>query len=311
VDVHRAARLAGDRLGHEGGEHVVAHRRFSERALEEEDLVGELQRVVVEEVDLHLASADLVDQRVHVQLHLLAVGVDILEQRVELVHGVDRIRLARGLGAPAAADRGLQRHVGVGVAGDEVELQLGGHDRVPALGIEQVADPAQHRTRRERHHLAVLVVAVVDDLRGRVGRPRHDAHGGRVGAQVHVAVGGVDHVVVRAFFGEFPRHAHGDHRLGQPHAAVLGEFLAGQDLAARHARQVGDEAFDLGDAALVEPVFEVAEGEVLAGVHGGVPGSSRGADRNGHAPPERLGVRVPVPPVVGTAQRLGGRCRSR
>ena len=29
VHVHRAARLAGDRLGHEGGEHVVAHRRLA------------------------------------------------------------------------------------------------------------------------------------------------------------------------------------------------------------------------------------------------------------------------------------------
>jgi hypothetical protein len=32
----------------------------------------------------HLAGADLVDQRVDVELHLLAVVVDVLEQRVEL-----------------------------------------------------------------------------------------------------------------------------------------------------------------------------------------------------------------------------------
>ena len=133
VHVHRAARLAGDRLGHEGGEHVVAQRRLAHRALEEEHLVGQAQRVGVEEVDLHLPGADLVDQRVDVQLHLLAVVVDVLEQRVELVHGVDRIGLARGLGAAAAADRRLQRHVGVGVARDQVELELGRDHRRPSL----------------------------------------------------------------------------------------------------------------------------------------------------------------------------------
>ena len=41
VHVHRAARLAGDRLGHEGGVHVVAQRRLAHRALEEEHLVGQ------------------------------------------------------------------------------------------------------------------------------------------------------------------------------------------------------------------------------------------------------------------------------
>jgi hypothetical protein len=89
VHVHRAAGLAGDRLGHEGGEHVVAQRRLAHRALEQEHLVGQAQRVGVEEVDLHLPGADLVDQRVDVELHLLAVVVHVLEQRVELVDRVD------------------------------------------------------------------------------------------------------------------------------------------------------------------------------------------------------------------------------
>ena len=154
----------------------MPQRRLAHRALEEEDLVGQAERVGVEEVDLHLAGADLVDQRVDVQLHLLAVVVDVLEQRVELVDRVDRVGLARGLGAAAAADRRLQRHVGIGVARDEIELELGRDHRLPALGGVQVADAAQHRARREGHQLAFAVVAVVDHLRGRVGRPGHDAH---------------------------------------------------------------------------------------------------------------------------------------
>ena len=91
---------------------------------------------------------------------------------------------------------------------------------------------AQHRARRVGDQLAVTVEAVVQHLRGRVGRPGHDAHRARVGAQVHVAVGGVDHVVVRAFLGNSPVTPIATIASGT-HAAVLGEFLARQDLAAR------------------------------------------------------------------------------
>jgi hypothetical protein len=90
----------------------------------------------------------------------------------------------------------------------------------------------------------------VDDLRRRVGGPGHDAHGGRVGPQVHVAVGRADDVVVRPFLGELAGHAHRHHGLGQAHAAVFGELLARQDLAARHAGEVGHQALDLGDAVV-------------------------------------------------------------
>jgi len=224
-------------------------------------------QVGVEEVDLHLSGADFVDQRVHVQLHLVAVVVDVLEQRVELVDRVDGISLARGFRAAAAAHRRLERHVGVGVAGHQVELELRRHHRVPALGGEQVADAAQHRAGGEGHQLAIAVVAVVHHLGGGVGGPGHDAHGGRVRPQVHVVVHRADHVVVRALFRELAGHAHGDDRLGQPHAAVFGELLPGQDLAAGHTGQVGHQAFDLGDVMLVEPVFELEEIEMFFAGH--------------------------------------------
>ena len=210
------------------------------------------------------------DQRVDVELHLLAVVVHVFEQGVELVDGVDRVRLARGLAAPAAPDRGLQRHVGVGVARHQVELQLGRHDGLPALGVEQLAHVAQHRARRKGHAHTVAVVAVVDDLRRGVGGPGHDAHGGRVRAQVHVAVRGRDDVVVGPLFRELARHAHGHDGFGQAHAAVFVELLTRQDLAARHAREVGHQALDLGDAVAVQPLLQVAEGELVSGGHGHV-----------------------------------------
>jgi hypothetical protein len=44
----------------------VLHRRLAQRALEQEGLVGELQRVAVVEVDLHLRRTRLVGQGVDV-----------------------------------------------------------------------------------------------------------------------------------------------------------------------------------------------------------------------------------------------------
>jgi hypothetical protein len=57
VDVHGAARLALDRLGHEGGKAVVAQRGLADQAFEEEDLVGQTHRVAMREVDLDLSRA--------------------------------------------------------------------------------------------------------------------------------------------------------------------------------------------------------------------------------------------------------------
>ena len=272
VNVHRAARLAGHGFGHEGGEHVVAQRHFAHGALEEEHLIGQAQRVGVEEVDFHLAGADFVDQGVHVQLHLVAVVVDLLEQRVELVHRVDGIGLARGFSAATAADGRFERHVRVGVARHQVKLQLGRHHWHPALGFEQITHPAQHRTRCEGHQVAVAVVAIVDHLGGRIAGPRHDAHRGRIGAQVHVVVNWADDIEIRAGLRHFPGHAHGDDGLRQPHAPIFGELLARQDLAACHPGEVGHQAFDFGDAVDVEPVFQLGEGEVFSAGHGEAPG---------------------------------------
>jgi hypothetical protein len=45
----------------------VAQRRLAGGALEQERLVGEVHRVAVQEVDLHLRGAGLVDQRVDLE----------------------------------------------------------------------------------------------------------------------------------------------------------------------------------------------------------------------------------------------------
>jgi hypothetical protein len=152
----------------------------------------------MQEVDLHLAGADFVNQRVDVEVHQVAVVVDILEQRIELVDGVDAVDLAAGFGAAAAANRRFQRQVGIDVLGGQVELQFGRDHRLPALVLIQLEHAAQHGARREVDQAAVGEIAVVDHLRGRVDRPRHHRDGGGIGLEDHVAVGGGNGAVVGA-----------------------------------------------------------------------------------------------------------------
>ena len=236
MDVHRAARLTCNGLGHECGVHIVTHRGLPHGALEKEHFISERERIGVKKVDLHLTCAELVNQRVHVQPHLAAVVVHIFKQRVEFIHGVNRIRLPGRLRATAATNRRLQWQVRIGVARDQIKLHLWRDDGEQPLSAIKLNHALEHGSRRVRNQPAFAIKTVMHNLRGRVGRPRHEAHGARVGHQMHVFIRHRNHVKVRTFGGELARHRTSNHHLGQPHAAVFSEFFAGQNFAARHAR---------------------------------------------------------------------------
>ena len=142
----------------------------------------------MQEIDLHLAGADFVNQRVDVELHQFAIIVDILEQRIELVYRIDAVDLADRFRPAAASDRRLQGQVGIGIFRGQVELQLRRNDRRPALLRIQPEHPPQHRARRKIDQRAVGKIAIVDHLGGRVDCPRHQRNRARIGAQHHVAV---------------------------------------------------------------------------------------------------------------------------
>ena len=214
-----------------------------------------VERVAVVEVDLHLRRARLVDQRVDVEVLRLAEVVDVVEQRVELVDRVDAVGLAADLGAARAADRRLQRIVRVGVRLDQEEFEFRrDHGRQPRCRVE-LEHAAQHVARRHRHRAAVVVEAVVDHLRGRLGGPGHDADRLRVAGQHDVDLRRVNRaVVVRVFAGDGLQ----EQRLGQAHALVLGVLLRRHDLAARDAGHVGDDGLDLGDRMILQQLLDVA-----------------------------------------------------
>ncbi len=245
VDVHRAARLAFHRLGHEGGEDAVAQRGLAHRALEQEHAVGQVHRVAVREVDLHLPGAGLVDQRLHAEAVHAAELREFHEEGIEVVDRVDGVRLPARLGLAGPPERRLQRLVRILLASDQVELHLGGDHCPPALGRVQRHHAAQHAARRELHRRAVELVAVVDHDGHGLGRPGHQAHGAGVGQAHHVGVGRAD---VRAVVGLLAVDGVEQHALGDAHLAGGQEQVFGQDLAARDARHVGDHALHLVDA---------------------------------------------------------------
>jgi hypothetical protein len=219
VDVHRAAGLALQRLGHEGGVDAVLQGGLPERALEEEGLVGELQRVAVVEVDLHLRRTRLVGQRVDVDRLCLAPVVDILENRVELVGRLDPVGLARSFRAPGAADRRLERVVGVGVDLGQEEFELRCDHRAPAaLGIE-AEDPLEHLADGDGDRRAVVVEAVGDHLGRGLVVPGHEADGRRIGPEPDVAVDRVDDVAFRIVAG----HRLDEDALGRRRPSSLSE----------------------------------------------------------------------------------------
>ena len=74
------------------------------------------------------------------------------------------------------------------------------------------------------HQIVVKGKAVMNHLRGRVNRPRHNAHGVWIGAHHHVAVAFVNHAIVGIIFWIFAGHRHAQNTLWQAHTAVFVEF---------------------------------------------------------------------------------------
>ena len=230
---------------------------LAHRALEDEYLVREPERLAVAEVDLHLARPALVVERVDVERLGLAVVVEVLEEGVELVDRVDAELLAPGLAPAGGADGRLERLVRIGVLLHQVELDLRRDDGVPAALGEALQQAREHAAGVEGRVPAAPQHAIGDHLRGGLVVPGHEGERGRVRLQHEVAVAHVDGDGARRR--EVAGERVDEDVLGQAVLAAgepFDELVGGQDLAARHAREVGHDALDLDDAAFSEPGFD-------------------------------------------------------
>ena len=99
----------------------MAQSRLTRGALEQEGLVGKILRIAVQQIDLHLRRAVLMDQGIDLNVLSLAKGVHVIKQRIEFVDRGNAVRLPARLGTARAADRRFQLVVGVNIRLDQVE----------------------------------------------------------------------------------------------------------------------------------------------------------------------------------------------
>ena len=252
VDVHRGSRLTLHRLRHERRVDAVLQRRFADRALEEEDLVGQFYRVAVPQIDLELGGPFLVNERVDLQALLLGEMVDVVDQFIELVDAGDRIPLAAENGAARASLRRVQGIVRIIILGDEVELDFRRDHRLPPALMIKVDDVLQDGARRIGDVVAADADHIADDLGRRIRLPRHDGESRKVGNQLQVAVAWL---ITEA--GRLIRILAGDRvsvksgRQGQ--RRVGGKLRRRHHLAARDACEVWRNALDILDATRPQP----------------------------------------------------------
>ncbi|CAI8916958.1 hypothetical protein EMIT093MI4_50251 [Pseudomonas sp. IT-93MI4] len=259
VQVHGAAGFVTNRLGHERGSDVVLERRFAQGAFEHGDLVGQIQCVAVPEVDFHLRRAVFMDQRVQIQTLQLAPVVDVFEQRIEFVGGINRERLPPAFSTARTAQRRLEWQVRVFAALGQVELHFRRHDRLPALVGVQLQDFLQHVARRQFDRVAELVEGVVDDDGGRLDRPWNHIYGVAHRFADHVDVGRVEQVVVDVVVDKIPGYRLQQHTFRQAHASLMQELVGRCDLAAGNAGQVADHTFNFGNLVIFQPREQLIE----------------------------------------------------
>lgn len=121
------------RFGHERCVDIMLQRGLADGALEQENLVGQLQRIAMIEIDLKLGRTTFMAQRIDVEFLRLAVVIDILDDRIEIIGGVDAVGLSARLLAAGAANGGIERIVRINVLFHQVEFEFGRHHRPPTL----------------------------------------------------------------------------------------------------------------------------------------------------------------------------------
>ena len=140
------------------------------------------------EVDLELRRSALMAQGVDVQFLRFAVIIDVLDNRIKVVCGIDAVSLATGFLAAGAADGGIQRIIGIEVLLHQIEFEFGRHDGPPAFFLVERQHALQHVARRNLDRLIIQMISIANDLRRGLLVPRHEADGVRV--RLHVDIDG-------------------------------------------------------------------------------------------------------------------------
>ena len=273
MDVHARSRPFRIGLGHEGGGQPMLFGAGLDQALQHHALVTGIQHVgAVAQHDLHLARRIFRDQGLGGQVLNLAPGVEVLEERREIVRVLKIIGLVV-LRAVLVDERlrrhGLARHGRRAVHEEELEFDRADRRHVQFL-LEPCDDAFQRVARIGIMRRAVEIVNGGSILRG-LFHPRHAHEGAGDRPHQHVAVAFVED---QAGLGNVLSGHVEDKRRDRHEAAVLpggNDFVAAQHLAARHAAEVGPDhlhGVDIGIGIEERLGFSLAAGNYKS--HGSV-----------------------------------------
>ena len=194
----------------------MTHRHFPRCAFEEEGLIRHFERVAVVKVDFDLRCTGFMAQCVDIDVLLFTVIVNIFEDGVELVHGINTVSLTSAFFAARAAHGRLQGYIRIGIDRDEIEFKFRRDNRLPPALLVFREDLLQLVARGERDGRIISIERIADDLCGRLLIPRHKAHGVIVGHHVNVAIRGADEFAL----GIITRDGLDEDGLGNGHTAL-------------------------------------------------------------------------------------------
>ncbi len=123
------------------------------------------------------------------------------------------------------------------------------------MRLVQFEHAPQNIAGRHGDRAAVSVETVVNHLRGGFGGPGHDTDRARIGLQHDVDIRWIHRALIVRIIA---RHGLQKDRLRQAHALFLRKFFRGHELAARHARHVGNDRFDFRDTVLFQELLNRA-----------------------------------------------------
>src|SRR5262245_56647473 len=99
------------------------------------------------EINFELGGAALMRERIDVEFLSLAIIVNVLNDGIKIIGGIDAIGLTARLAPARAPNRGLDGIVRVDVLFDQIEFELRRDDWPPALGLVQFEDALQNVAR--------------------------------------------------------------------------------------------------------------------------------------------------------------------
>ena len=178
-------------LGHEGGGQPMLFGNRLDQALQHDGFVAGFQHIgAVTQHDFHLPWRIFRNQRLGGQALRVTAGIEVLEERREIVEVLEIISLV--MLRPEFIDLRFRRH---GLAGQrrgaihQIEFEFDGADRCHVeIGLEAADDFFQHTARIEVVRRAVKVRHRGQILRGGFIRPRNIDQASGYRPQQHVAV---------------------------------------------------------------------------------------------------------------------------